>query len=456
MHKQFCNQSSVYDLRNAELRQPIEINYNNQGTYTIDGQYIPPTNSIHSDIHSDTHSNSELVSCLYICAGEYIKSTVESSTPVKLSSDTKLFYTTNIHGTINGCKLKINYKKNISIKSNPEDESSIPVGYSRAGKYESLAKSVKSNKKSNPALAENKLYVNNVSFYMNGFAITNNGLQEITIEPGTKLKIIKSDVLLLDEDNKWVNIVPSNMVFKYTGTEYDNHSNSATNTNRQKISVKQYIDSESDSDSESNNDELNPTKHLKDMILNLSEVILKNIGNKKIKQSVKSVNPINQLNQQKPIGSEIFEQTNKPIHHNNISNLTFGSIYDKKYDYFNGPSLFNSESFNHLQNNIAKEKPFKTTQSTQSTQPTKSTQSTQSTQPNQPTQPTQSTQSTQQLNDVQNMVRLIYSIKKKQDELAEKTDQTNPESQSDNDITECDCDSESECDSDDYLNLNLN
>jgi hypothetical protein len=208
---------------NNDLRSAIDLGSSTIGKFTANGEYISPT-----------ETNSEIEADLYICAGEYIKSINDQSNPVKLTTDTKLLYTANIHGTVNGCQLKI-LNKTISEtnklnKSTLKINKSIPVGYSKNYDYDTFSgqnDEVKSEKLADKLskLGDNKLYVNNASFYINGFAITSSGLQEIILEPNTKLRIIKSNVSILDDDNKWIDIVPSNMVFKYTKTEYVEPSN---------------------------------------------------------------------------------------------------------------------------------------------------------------------------------------------------------------------------------------
>ena len=177
------------------------------GTYTTTGEYISPN-----------ITNEEFVSNIYICAGEKIKSVNSNDSNnnfVILAKDTQLLYTTNINGTVNGCNLTAKYNGNYRFS---KKENKIPTGFTRNNMFDQFNKN--NSKSTNNGLEEGKLYVNNISFYVNGFTVLNDGMQEIILDSSTKLKVIESEIELLDEDNNNVTINADKLVFKFTNTTY--------------------------------------------------------------------------------------------------------------------------------------------------------------------------------------------------------------------------------------------
>jgi hypothetical protein len=302
---------SIHDLRNTELRPPVPLDETGQsGVYTIDGQYIPPRNFSKSK---------KMISCLYICAGEHIKSILDPNNSVKLASDTKLFYTTDIHGLVNGCQLKIknlntndNYYLESVTQSSEKPEFSIPTGFSKLSAYD-VVEQKSSHKKtdSNSKLENGKLYVNDISFYLNGFVVNAAGLQEIILEKGTILRIVEFEVFMLDESSEWVSVVPSNMTFKFDSTNYIEPKKIKDVT-----PTDYYLNNQNNITNPNN--VTNSTDELKKIILNLSKAIINNFDT--TKHTLKQNNTT-----EKP--KFIKEPTSNPVfrEHGSTQNVRFSN-----------------------------------------------------------------------------------------------------------------------------------
>ena len=147
--------ASFLNMRNIPLN-----NSDITGRYTATGEYIPGSkHSTFGDPNDPILTNSSV----YICGGQSIKSVVENSQPVVLTADTRLYFTTNLCGTLHSTPIEIAFTNdsNIDVEANNEPTT---TGYNANGV---LFNSVWNNKTdTNVELPKGKLFVKNATFYL--------------------------------------------------------------------------------------------------------------------------------------------------------------------------------------------------------------------------------------------------------------------------------------------------
>ncbi len=206
---QFLDRQELYsDIRELPTNSSC-------GTYTITGEYIPPTKS---------KPNDSLASDLYLCSGSKIRRP-DSESFVVLAEDTKLFYTANIIGNLGGAEILIvatNDKNSKPIETIYRDDNikSFPTGFSsKVMEYQNTEIPHKKETNSNNNLAKNKLYISDAKIILNGFNVQQTGIQEIILDQGTKLRSVGTSLSIKDAESKYVSIRPDNFVFEFAKTE---------------------------------------------------------------------------------------------------------------------------------------------------------------------------------------------------------------------------------------------
>ena len=121
-----------------------------------------------SHIFNRTYFNNKSNNNPIICKDESIISLNDPTNLIKLAEDTELYCNAELLCNLNGCEIKIESKIN----------------------------------------QDNKLYVKDILFYINGFAVRHEGLQEIILNEDTKLKIKDVPILIKDVTNNYVKIQP--------------------------------------------------------------------------------------------------------------------------------------------------------------------------------------------------------------------------------------------------------
>jgi hypothetical protein len=260
------------------------------------------------------------------------------------------------------------------------------------------------------------------------------------IEPGTKLRVIKSEIMLLDDDNKWVNMMPSNMVFKYTGTEYVEPKvvKKVTPIYRQNPITSHIVNTDTNVDSDLEDNVINSKDKIQNMIVDLSKIILDNFNNKI---------------QQKPSVTKVSHNIPQTDSHHMSQYELFNTPISPWLNKTIRPDIPLSSQNNH--SFVQQSKPFKSTTVTDQKPMEKIAKNTKENYT-----PQKQPHNNHSLNDVRNVCHLIYNLKKKQAENP--NNKTNPvDNIESKELSETISDiysesnSESEIDTDNDLNVKL-